>query len=101
ARTFEELARHKTLLEARRDAGFSRRCHGDLHLANILVEDGRPVLFDCIEFNDLLSDLDVQYDLAFLLMDLDFRGRRDAGVRVLSAYLDEAARSFGPRLWEG
>jgi aminoglycoside phosphotransferase family enzyme/predicted kinase len=101
ARTFEELARRKPLLEARRDAGFSRRCHGDLHLANILVEDGAPVLFDCIEFNDLLSDLDVQYDLAFLLMDLDFRGRRDAAVRALSAYLDEAARSFPGSLWDG
>ena len=101
AKTAEELARQKVRLEARRDLGFSRRCHGDLHLANILVEDGRPVLFDCIEFNDLLSDLDVQYDLAFLLMDLDFRGRRDAGVRVLSAYLDEAARSFPDQLWEG
>ena len=96
-----ELARQRPLLEARRDTGFSRRCHGDLHLANILVEDGRPVLFDCIEFNDLLSDLDVQYDLAFLLMDLDFRGRRDAAVRVLSGYLDEAARSFPPSLWDG
>jgi len=101
ARTMEELARRKPLLEARRDAGFSRRCHGDLHLANILVENGEPVLFDCIEFNDLLSDLDVQYDLAFLLMDLDFRGRPDAAVRAHSAYLDEAARSFGGGLWEG
>ena len=101
ARSAAELARQRPLLEARRDAGFARRCHGDLHLANILVEDGRPVLFDCIEFNDILSDLDVQYDLAFLLMDLDFRGRRDAGVRVLSAYLDEAARSFPPSLWDG
>jgi aminoglycoside phosphotransferase family enzyme/predicted kinase len=101
ARTFEALAHHRPLLEARRDTGFSRRCHGDLHLANILVEDGRPVLFDCIEFNDLLSDLDVQYDLAFLLMDLDFRGRRDAAVRAHSAYLDEAARSFPAGLWDG
>ncbi|HEX3364759.1 AAA family ATPase [Phenylobacterium sp.] len=101
AKTAEELARQKLLLEARRDAGFARRCHGDLHLANILVENGKPVLFDCIEFNDLLSDLDVQYDLAFLLMDLDFRGRRDAAVRVLSAYLDEAARGFPEGLWEG
>ena len=101
AKTFEELARQKPLLEARRDAGFSRRCHGDLHLANILVEDGRPVLFDCIEFNDLLSDIDVQYDLAFLLMDLDFRGRRDAAVRAQSAYLDQAARSFPESLWDG
>ncbi|HZZ31324.1 MAG TPA: AAA family ATPase [Phenylobacterium sp.] len=101
ARTAEELARQKHLLEARRDQGFSRRCHGDLHLGNILVEDGKPILFDCIEFNDLLSDLDVQYDLAFLLMDLDFRGRRGAGMRVLSAYLDAAARSFPDQLWAG
>ena len=101
SRTFEELARCKPLLETRRDAGFSRRCHGDLHLANILVEAGKPILFDCIEFNDLLSDIDVQYDLAFLLMDLDFRGRRDAAVRALSAYLDEAARSFPESLWDG
>ncbi len=101
SRTAEELARQKHLLEHRRDTGFARRCHGDLHLANILVEDGRPVLFDCIEFNDLLSDLDVQYDLAFLLMDLDFRGRRDAAVRAHSAYLDQAARSFPASLWEG
>ncbi|HLZ75764.1 AAA family ATPase [Phenylobacterium sp.] len=99
--TFAELARQRPLLAARTRAGFARRCHGDLHLANILIENGEPVLFDCIEFNDLLSDLDIQYDLAFLLMDLDFRGRRDAGVRVLSAYMDQAARSFSAMLWEG
>ena len=101
ALTQAELERQRPLLTERTAAGFARRCHGDLHLANILVEDGAPVLFDCIEFNDLLSDLDVQYDLAFLLMDLDFRGRRDAGVRVLSAYLDAAARALPAGLWEG
>ena len=101
AATEAEFERQRPLLTARTAAGFARRCHGDLHLANILVEDGAPVLFDCIEFNDLLSDLDVQYDLAFLLMDLDFRRRRDAGVRVLSAYLDAAARVLPAGLWEG
>jgi aminoglycoside phosphotransferase family enzyme/predicted kinase len=101
AATFAELERQRPLLAARTEAGFARRCHGDLHLANILIENGKPVLFDCIEFSDLLSDIDIQYDLAFLLMDLDFRGRRDAGVRVLSAYMDQAARSFGPMLWAG
>jgi aminoglycoside phosphotransferase family enzyme/predicted kinase len=101
ALTEAELARQRPLLIRRTQEGFARRCHGDLHLANILLEDGKPILFDCIEFNDLLSDLDVQYDLAFLLMDLQFRGRADAGVRVLSAYLDQAARHFGPQLWEG
>lgn len=101
ALTEAEFARQEPLFIARAAAGFARRCHGDLHLGNILVENGKPILFDCIEFNDLLSDLDVFYDLAFLLMDLDFRGRREAAVRVLSAYLDQAARSFGPAMWEG
>jgi aminoglycoside phosphotransferase family enzyme/predicted kinase len=100
-RTEAELERQAPLLAHRSASGFARRCHGDLHLGNILLENGRPVLFDCIEFSDLLSDLDVQYDLAFLLMDLDFRGRRDAAVRVLSAYMDEAARSFPAEIWKG
>ncbi|PVM92685.1 gluconate kinase [Caulobacter radicis] len=88
-------------LDARAGEGFARHCHGDLHLGNILIEEGKPILFDCIEFNDALSDIDVQYDLAFLLMDLDFRRRRDAAGRVLNAYLDEAARTFGEGLWTG
>ena len=101
AATEAELAKQSPLLDARLAAGFVRRCHGDLHLGNILVEAGRPVLFDCIEFNDALSDIDILYDLAFLLMDLDFRGRRDAAVRVQSAWLDAAARSLPPQLWDG
>jgi hypothetical protein len=99
--TEAELERQAPLLAHRAATGFARRCHGDLHLGNILLEHGEPVLFDCIEFSDLLSDLDVQYDLAFLLMDLDFRGRRDAAVRAHSAYLDEAARRFAAEIWAG
>lgn len=101
AATDAEYFRREPLLDARRAAGFARQCHADLHLGNILLEDGKPVLFDCIEFNDVLSDIDVQYDMAFLLMDLDFRRRRDAAVRVLSAYLDEGLRGFGAELLEG
>jgi len=101
AATDEEFFRRQALLDARQAAGFARHCHADLHLGNILLENGRPILFDCIEFNDVLSDIDVQYDLAFLLMDLDFRRRRDAAVRVLSAYLDQAARNQGAGLFEG
>src|SRR5215469_15527715 len=59
------------------------------------------MLFDCIEFNDLLSEIDVQYDVAFLVMDLWFRGRREAANRVLNAWLDEAARALPPTLWDG
>jgi len=101
AATDQALADHARLLERRRAEGFARRCHGDLHLGNILLESGRPVLFDCIEFNDLLSEIDVLYDAAFTVMDLWFRERRAAGNRLLNAYLDEAARSFPPSLWDG
>ncbi|HYG27713.1 MAG TPA: AAA family ATPase [Caulobacteraceae bacterium] len=101
AATDEALAKVAPLLDERAGEGFARRCHGDLHLGNILLEAGRPVLFDCIEFNDRLCEIDVLYDLAFLLMDLQFRGRADAASRALSAYLDEAARRFPDSLWYG
>ena len=91
--SFEAVA---AILDARRDGGFVRRCHGDLHLGNIVVEDGRPILFDCIEFNDVLSEIDVGDDLSFLLMDLHLRARGEAANRVLNGWLDEAGRSFGP-----
>lgn len=82
--------------------GHVRRCHGDLHLGNILIEGGRPVLFDCIEFNERLSWIDVLYDLGFLLMDLWVRGRRTAANRIMNAWLEQAARSEGEAgLYEG
>ena len=101
AATDAEFERCKALLEARGAAGQLRRCHGDLHLANILEEGGKAVLFDCIEFNDALSEIDVLYDIAFLLMDLVFRGQGGGASRVLNGYLDEAARSFGERMLGG
>ena len=89
---FERL---RPLLAARGAAGQVRVCHGDLHLGNILAEDGHAVLFDCIEFNDRLSRIDVLYDVAFLLMDLVHRGQAGGANRLLNGYLDEAARTFG------
>ena len=83
------LDRHACRLDRRREAGFVRQCHGDLHLRNIVLIDGRPTLFDAIEFNDEIACTDVLYDLAFLLMDL-WRRRlpRHANV-VLNRYLGE------------
>jgi aminoglycoside phosphotransferase family enzyme/predicted kinase len=78
------------LLDARRAGGFVRQCHGDLHLRNIVLLDGRPTLFDAVEFNDEIARTDVWYDTAFLLMDLWKRGlRRHANV-VWNGYLAEA-----------
>jgi hypothetical protein len=63
---FTELERRGTLLDARRGSGFVRQCHGDLHLRNIVLLDGRPTLFDGVEFIDEISYTDVLADLAFL-----------------------------------
>jgi hypothetical protein len=90
-RAFEGIA---PLLDRRLESGFVRCCHGDLHLGNILLEGETPILFDCIEFNDALREIDVLYDIAFLLMDLSFRGAREAANRVMNGWLDEAARGF-------
>ena len=67
-------ARIHPLLVERGRRGLIRRIHGDLHLGNIVLIDGRPVLFDAIEFGPLIASGDVLYDLAFLLMDLTERG---------------------------
>lgn len=81
-------ATHLALLSHRAKAGYRRRCHGDLHLRNICLIDGKPVLFDCIEFNADLSSIDVLYDLAFLLMDLWGLDQRAQANLVLNRYLD-------------
>jgi aminoglycoside phosphotransferase family enzyme/predicted kinase len=86
-RSLTELARIAPLLEARGEAGHVRRCHGDLHLGNIVLLEGRVVPFDALEFDERLASIDVLYDLAFLLMDLDVRGDRRAANTVLNAYV--------------
>lgn len=76
------------LLERRRRDGRVRQCHGDLHLRNICLIDNHPTLFDCIEFSDALSCIDVLYDLAFLLMDLVHRDLQGLASVVFNRYLD-------------
>lgn len=84
------LARVGTLLDRRAQGGHVRRCHGDLHLSNIVLIDGAPVPFDALEFSEELGTCDVLYDLAFLLMDLRHRGLDTAANAVLNRYLHEA-----------
>ncbi len=84
------LASNAGLLEERRARGLVRRCHGDLHLRNVCLISGRPTLFDAIEFNDAIACIDVFYDLAFLLMDLDHRGLRPAANLVFNRYLQHS-----------
>lgn len=81
------FARVHPLLVARGRLGLVRRGHGDLHLGNIALIKGQPVLFDAIEFDPLIAAGDVLYDLAFLIMDLVERGLKEAANIVLNRYL--------------
>jgi aminoglycoside phosphotransferase family enzyme/predicted kinase len=82
----DSLARISAALQARGARGMVRHCHGDLHLANIVVLAGQPVLFDAIEFDPKIASIDVVYDLAFALMDLLHYGRRDAANLLFNRY---------------
>lgn len=82
----------------RRQAGFVRECHGDLHLSNMAWFKGEPVLFDCIEFSESLRWIDVINEVAFLTMDLDDRGESALGWRCLNRYLQQTGDYAGLRL---
>lgn len=86
--TERELERRHRLLAQRRAAGRVRECHGDLHLGNVVLHRGHPLVFDCIEFNPALRWIDVISEVAFTTMDLDHRGRPDLGGRFLNLYLE-------------
>ena len=94
-RSLEQLAAVGALLDRRDAAGKVRRCHGDLHLRNVCLFEGKPTLFDCLEFSDELASVDVLYDLAFLLMDLEHRGLADFANLVLNRYLDLTGEDDG------
>ncbi len=82
------VVHYAQLLDYRRDNGFVRHCHGDLHLGNVCLLDGALVPFDAIEFNESFAAIDVLYDLAFLLMDFVAHDVQDYASMVLNYYLD-------------
>ncbi len=86
--TARELETIAPALEERRRDGFIRDCHGDLHLDNVALVDGRVTLFDCLEFNPRMRWGDVLSDVAFLVMDLHHRGQPDLANRFLNTYLE-------------
>jgi len=86
--TEDEFRRRERWFAARRDGGFVRECHGDLHLANIVLIDDVPVPFDGIEFNADLRFIDVASDVAFTFMDLIEHGLVPLAWRFLNRYLE-------------
>lgn len=75
------------LIDQRKQQGFVRACHGDLHLDNIALIHNQPTLFDGIEFNEQFRWIDTLSDLAFLLIDLDARGKTPLSAAILNQYL--------------
>lgn len=95
-RCFSEI---RPLLAQRLAAGRVRECHGDLHLGNMLLEDGRIRVFDCLEFSPSLRWIDVISDMAFLVMDLEERGAPTLANRLLNGWLAATGDYDGLQLW--
>lgn len=68
--TQAQLRQLAPLMQARKEAGQIRECHGDLHLANLVLVDQRVRMFDCIEFSEDFRWIDVTSDIAFTYVDL-------------------------------
>jgi len=80
------LDKHQLYIKERASKGFVRDVHGDLHMGNIFLYE-EPVIFDCIEFNDQLREMDILDEIAFLGMDLDAYGRKDLSEHLYKIYL--------------
>ncbi|MDX2271320.1 MAG: AAA family ATPase [Cyanobacteriota bacterium] len=89
------FANNVSLFEQRMAQDRIRECHGDLHLRNICLWENKILLFDCIEFNESFRFVDVMYDIAYGVMDLDALGRPDLGNAYLNTYLEMTGD------WEG
>jgi len=98
----EQFASLRDVIEQRKQDGYVRQCHGDMHLRNMLWLDTDdfhgPVAFDCIEFNDNLSWIDVISELAFLVMDLQSRNEYGLANRLLNRYLEATGDYAGLQL---
>lgn len=84
ARSF--LRDHHQRFHYRRMQGFTVDGHGDLHAANVFLEHGKPLIFDCIEFNDDFRKIDVLDEIAFLCVDLEAAERPDLADHFAASY---------------
>jgi aminoglycoside phosphotransferase family enzyme/adenylate kinase family enzyme len=89
------FAKKQELFNSRIQNNKIRECHGDLHLRNICLWQDKIQLFDRIEFNEPFRFVDVMYDIAFAVMDLEARGQKDLGNAFLNTYIEQTGD------WEG
>ncbi|MBE9204733.1 AAA family ATPase [Synechocystis salina LEGE 06099] len=83
------------IFRERQAMGKIRECHGDLHLRNLCQWRGKIQLFDRIEFNQPFRFVDVMYDIAFTVMDLQAKGRTDWAYLFLNTYLEQTGDWHG------
>jgi uncharacterized protein len=86
--TEDAFANSREIFQLRKQMGFVRECHGDLHAGNIVRWNGALIPFDGIEFNEGFRWIDVLSDICFLVMDLRSRGRPDLSAALINAYLE-------------
>ena len=90
--TFDKLT---SLFEQRKQDGFIRECHGDMHLRNLIWWNNEPLAFDCLEFDPDLRWIDTLSEVAFLVMDLDSRKQQKLAQRFLNTYLEQTGDYAG------
>jgi hypothetical protein len=89
-RTERFLDTHGKLMDTRVASGRVRDCHGDLHSPNICFPGDDPVVYDCIEFSSAYRCSDVASEIAFMAMDLEFRGHGELADAFVAAYVRES-----------
>ncbi len=94
----DEWNNRAELMQLRRQQGYVRECHGDLHLSNMTLINGKVTLFDCIEFNPMLRWIDVVSEVAFLVIDLLHFGYDGFAYRLLNHYLQRTGDYQGMAL---
>jgi|AntRauTorcE11897_2_1112592.scaffolds.fasta_scaffold30752_1 aminoglycoside phosphotransferase family enzyme len=92
ARTF--IRDNNSVFASRSKEGMIRDLHGDFHSGNIFLTDP-PAIFDCIEFDDRLRQVDVLDELAFFCMDLEAHSKHDLSEHFLKSYFDRSPLEFG------
>lgn len=99
----EAVLNQEESLLTRRAEHHLRDTHGDLHLDHVYHFPDQPppddwVIIDCIEFNERFRHADPIADIAFLVMDLAYHGRRDLAETLVRAYADASGDAEGMRL---
>ena len=89
------LEKRKAFIRQRKDEGAVRECHGDMHMANIVMLAGKPVIYDCLEFAEDLRWIDTISEVAFLYMDLDFHHQHKHALRFLNQYVSRCGDYAG------